>query len=93
MQVKKALSVLITHNIVDFKLNKRGLVEYTANVFNILSMFRFPKYIYCAKALYGEEAELLIEELLHHGQAEMSDIVHKVTDKFNENAEGLSIRL
>lgn len=45
---------------------------------------RYPQYIYCAKTLYGDAAELVTEELLQNGQMLMSRVVENVTNKLNE---------
>ena len=81
------LWILIQQNIVQFGVNRRTGLEYTIDIDSILWRLRFPKYIYCAKTLYGDAAELLVEELLHEGQAVMSKVVQKVTDKLNEALE------
>ncbi|KFV51417.1 DNA-directed RNA polymerase III subunit RPC3, partial [Gavia stellata] len=51
-QVKKALCVLIQHNLVTYQLQKRGFVEYEAQCKRVLSILRYPRYIYTAKTLY-----------------------------------------
>ncbi|XP_060073587.1 DNA-directed RNA polymerase III subunit RPC3-like [Ylistrum balloti] len=83
-QVKKLLCLLIQHNIVTFHLNKKGLTEYTIHCDVIQWRLRFPRYIYCAKTLYGDAAELLVEDLLNKGQCLMSETVINITDKLNE---------
>ena len=50
----------------------------------IVRRIRYPKYIYCAKTLYGDAAELVTEELLQNGQALMTQVVENVTNKLNE---------
>ncbi|KAK2173618.1 hypothetical protein NP493_863g01050 [Ridgeia piscesae] len=87
-QTKKTLYTLMQHNMVDFELHKRGFVEYRLDIENVLVRLRFPRFIYSAKMLYGDTAELLVEELLHHGQIEMSRLLDKVTERLNESAEG-----
>ncbi|KFQ25715.1 DNA-directed RNA polymerase III subunit RPC3, partial [Mesitornis unicolor] len=53
-QVKKALCVLIQHNLVSYQLQKRGFVEYEARCTRALGqpLLRYPRYIYTAKTLY-----------------------------------------
>ncbi|XP_030832771.1 DNA-directed RNA polymerase III subunit RPC3-like [Strongylocentrotus purpuratus] len=87
-QVKKALCVLIQHNIVKYGLNKRGMVEYTADVEKALLLVRYPRYIYSAKTLYGDIGELIVEEVLHHGEILMSNVVEKVKVRLKEAMEG-----
>lgn len=50
----------------------------------ILRRIRFPNYIYCAKTLYGDAAELVAEEILQNGQMLMTQVVKNVTNKLNE---------
>ena len=86
--MKKALQVLIQHNLVEFGLNKGGFVEYSINIEAVLVRLRFSCYIYTAKMLYGDSAELVVEEILQHGQIEMSRVVKQVTERLNEALEG-----
>ncbi|KAM6395204.1 DNA-directed RNA polymerase III subunit RPC3 [Rhynochetos jubatus] len=86
-QVKKALCVLIQHNLVTYRLHKRGCVEYEARRERVLRILRYPRYIYTAKTLYGDTGELLVEELLLNGQVTMSAVVRKVADRLTETME------
>ncbi|XP_062492252.1 DNA-directed RNA polymerase III subunit RPC3 isoform X4 [Pezoporus occidentalis] len=87
-QVKKALCVLIQHNLVGYQVQKRGLVEYEARCQRVLRILRYPRYIYTAKSLYGDTGELLVEELLLNGHMSMSALVRKVADRLTETMEG-----
>ncbi|NWV99272.1 RPC3 polymerase, partial [Machaerirhynchus nigripectus] len=86
-QVKKALCVLIQHNLVRYEVQPRGSVEYEARSERILRILRYPRYIYTAKTLYGDPGELLVEELLLHGHLSMSCAVAKVADRLTETME------
>ncbi|XP_062492249.1 DNA-directed RNA polymerase III subunit RPC3 isoform X1 [Pezoporus occidentalis] len=86
-QVKKALCVLIQHNLVGYQVQKRGLVEYEARCQRVLRILRYPRYIYTAKSLYGDTGELLVEELLLNGHMSMSALVRKVADRLTETME------
>ncbi|XP_052283471.1 DNA-directed RNA polymerase III subunit RPC3-like isoform X2 [Dreissena polymorpha] len=85
--VKHVLTVLIQNNLVTFQKNKRGQTEYTLDHDAILWRNRIPHYIFCGKNLYGDAAELLIEDIAHNGQITMSTVVENVTDKLNEALE------
>ena len=87
LQVKKILCVFIQHNMLTFDYNKKGFIEYTLDSSFIMYRLRFIRYIYCAKTLYGDAAELLIEELLQRGQMMMSEVVTSVTGRLNEALE------
>ncbi|KAM6112613.1 DNA-directed RNA polymerase III subunit RPC3 [Phoenicopterus ruber ruber] len=86
-QVKKALCVLIQHNLVTYQLQKRGFVEYEAQCKRVLRILRYPRYIYTAKTLYNDTGELIVEELLLNGQMTMSAVVRKVADRLTETME------
>ncbi|NWR48194.1 RPC3 polymerase, partial [Regulus satrapa] len=86
-QVKKALCVLIQHNLVRYEVQPRGYVEYEAQSERILRILRYPRYIYTAKTLYGDPGELLVEELLLHGHLPMSSAVARVADRLTETME------
>ncbi|XP_045864612.1 DNA-directed RNA polymerase III subunit RPC3 isoform X3 [Meles meles] len=86
-QVKKALCVLIQHNLVMYQVHKRGVVEYEAQCSRVLRMLRYPRYIYTAKTLYSDTGELIVEELLLNGKMTMSAVVKKVADRLTETME------
>lgn len=56
--------------------------------YKIFFFFRYPSYIYCAKLLYGYIAEVLIEELLHLGQALHKSLIDRVMAKINKAVSG-----
>ncbi|NWR40411.1 RPC3 polymerase, partial [Tachuris rubrigastra] len=86
-QVKKALCVLLQHDLARYELQPRGPVEYEARGQRILRILRYPRYIYTAKTLYGDPGELLVEELLLHGHLSMSCAVARVADRLTETME------
>lgn len=76
--------MFLQHNICSFKDDEKGGNEYIINSDNILRRVRFPKYIYNAKTLYGDAAELVTEEILQNGKMMMSEVIQNVTSKLNE---------
>lgn len=86
-QVKKALCVLIQHNLVSYQIHKRGFVEYLAHCDRCLRILRYPRYIYTAKTLYGDTGELVVEELILNGKMTLSAVVKKVADRLTESME------
>ena len=66
---------------MSYEKNKKGLTVYNAILSNILLYLRFPRYTYCAKKLFGDAAELILEEILQHGSAQMSKVAKKVTTR------------
>lgn len=86
--MKKALCVLIHHNLVLYHVRKRSVVEYEAQCSRVLRMLRYPRYIYTTKTLYSDTGELIVEELLLNGKMTMSAVVKKVADRLTETMEG-----
>ncbi|CAN8206905.1 unnamed protein product [Coccothraustes coccothraustes] len=87
-QVKKVLCVLLQHGLVQFELQQpRGWVQYEARRERVLRLLRYPRYIYTAKALYGDPGELLVEELLLHGHLPMSTAVARVAERLTDTME------
>lgn len=84
LQIKKVLCVLLQHNICSYTIDNKELFEYSIDCDVIVQRIRYPKYIYCAKTLYGDAAELVTEELLQNGQMLMTQVVENVTNKLNE---------
>ncbi|XP_005089993.1 DNA-directed RNA polymerase III subunit RPC3 [Aplysia californica] len=84
-QVKSILCALVQQNIVRFRPLKPGITGYEASPDSVLWRLRFPSYIHCAKMLYGDAAELLVEELLLQGQSHLDTAVMKTTKKLNDS--------
>ncbi|XP_069041093.1 DNA-directed RNA polymerase III subunit RPC3 isoform X2 [Lepisosteus oculatus] len=84
--VKKCLCVLLQQGLCEFGPGRRG-VEYRLPEPRVLGLLRFPRYIYTAKTLYGDAAELLVEELLQHGHMTMSQAVRTVADRLTDSME------
>lgn len=84
-QVQKALCCLIQHHFVIFEVNKKNITLYNAWISNILLRPRAPRYIYCAKAIFGYTGELITDEILQHGAAAMSTVVDKVVSHLIED--------
>ena len=73
-QVKKCLCVLIQHQLVQFEQHKAGHILYTIDVPSVLLRLRFPRYIHVAKEVYGDAGELVVEDLLQHGESLMTNV-------------------
>ena len=72
------MCTLIQHHLVNYEQNKKGGTVYNAILSNVLLYLRFPRYTYCAKKLFGDAAELIMEEILLHGSEQMSKVCKKV---------------
>lgn len=79
--VKKALKVLIQHQFVEYVKVERDIIEYKIDLNRVLSLLRYPKYIYIAKLLYSDEGEHIAEELLKQGQQPASVTIQNVVTR------------
>lgn len=84
-QVQKCLCCLIQHHFVTFEVNKKNVTLYNAWISNVLLRARAPRYIYCAKSLFGYTGELIVDEILQHGSIAMSKVVAKVANHLMED--------
>ncbi|CAF0854545.1 unnamed protein product [Brachionus calyciflorus] len=83
-QLAQILSILSLHDIVEFKLNSKNLVEYKFCTKNTLNLLTIPRNIAKIEALYGNFAALLIENLSLHGSLQSSLLILKVLDYFSK---------
>ena len=85
--MSQIISILITHNLVDYKLNTKQIVEYKMNIRNTINTLKYPKYIgYIKETLKDDYSWLIVKEILLHGYLEMSSVILKLLAKsFNEN--------
>jgi len=69
--------------MVSFGVNEKagGITEYSCIISNAMSRIRFEKYILCVKKSHGDICELIINELLLHGQTSLSPVVDSVVEK------------
>jgi len=83
LQVKEALAVLIIQNMVAFRVNDKAgsTTEYSCIIDNAASRIRFEKYTLCVKKRHGDIAELIMNELLLHGQMSRNEMVDAVIEK------------
>ena len=52
---------------------------------------RYPSNVYCIKMLYGNIAEVLVEEIMHHGQILHDVLIPKAITKLTHNVKGKSL--
>jgi len=64
-----------------------GVTEYSCIIGNIISRVRFEKYILCVKKRHGDIAELILNELLLHGQTTVDQVVDSVVEKLGTQGE------
>ncbi|CAK8689986.1 unnamed protein product [Clavelina lepadiformis] len=85
-QIRKALCVLIQHKLVQFQMRKQ-IIEYKADIKSIVNLIFYPRMIYTAKLLYGDIAELIVEETLFLGIGLMSEILKRVLDRWQNSTQ------
>lgn len=82
------MSTFAIHNLIDYKLNSRQLVEYKLVTKNVLNLLKNPLYIQQANELFGKSAALITHEILVNGYIEMSSVILKVVARLaNETNE------
>lgn len=80
-KVAQSLSVLIIHNLVDYKLNSKQIIEYKLITKNVLNFLKYPLYINLTTKSKDDYAAEIVKELLQHGYLEMSNILLKILSK------------
>ncbi|KAK9870251.1 hypothetical protein WA026_006338 [Henosepilachna vigintioctopunctata] len=81
-KVKEALCILIKYGLVTFKPNNNeNIANYSLCIDNILLMTRYPKFLNLLKKKFGDESEMIIEELLQNSYLSTSDIIVKVAER------------
>lgn len=83
-KVRSALCVLIQHSFCNFVLDEKESVEYIMKQENVLLLLYYERYAYCAHILYGDPADLLVEEILNHGRLTMSEALQKVLERLQD---------
>ncbi|XP_050299952.1 DNA-directed RNA polymerase III subunit RPC3 [Anthonomus grandis grandis] len=87
-KVKEALCILIKHRLVTFKANKNeNLANYSLDSEKVLYMLRYPKYLNLIKTQYGDEAEMIVEEILQRGYWSAPELILKVHERMSKNSD------
>ncbi|XP_077519734.1 RNA polymerase III subunit C [Amblyomma americanum] len=91
-KIKKSLVVLIHQNLVEFHAHAKGFAKYSINADRVLFMLRYPRYIYCAKLLYGDAGEFIIEEVLLNGRLCMSAVLQRVLERLQGSSTAEEVK-
>lgn len=86
-RVSQILSILITHHLVEYKLNQKQIVEYSFNTTNAIERLKTPRSINLIRNFSGNDkfSESIINEFYMHGSLEMSSVLLKLLARiFNE---------
>jgi len=75
--------------MASFTVNEKagGITEYSCLIDNVISRIRFEKYILCVKKRHGDIAELILNELLLHGQTAVNQVVDSIIEKLGTQGE------
>ena len=46
---------------------------------NIISYLRYPKFLYLVKTTYGDEAEIMVEEIIKSGSESATNVLFKTS--------------
>lgn len=77
---------MIKYNLVSFSPSKNeNLANYTLIPDRGLLILRYPKYINLIKKKFGDESEIIIEEILQRGYWTASSVLLKVHDRLSKN--------
>lgn len=74
----KVVVNMLIHELLEYELSARKMVEYKFNPFKALKLLRVTKHMRIARELFASTGEAVIEELSVHGQLELSSIVLKL---------------
>ncbi|KAK7870294.1 hypothetical protein R5R35_011803 [Gryllus longicercus] len=85
-QVIECLRILVRYGLVTYKVSLQNpkIPEYSLSYEKVLLFPRYVRYMLLVKTLYGDEAELLIEELLRSGSEKASSIIVRATTRLKE---------
>jgi len=85
-EVRAVLGVLVKHGLVSYTDNRKpGCIDYKIETSNILSFLRFPRFLQIVKTNYGDEEEVLIEELMKAGSETVTNIIFRAAKRIYES--------
>lgn len=82
--VKKCLLVLLQHHLVSYSTHKSNTLIYRAELSAILGRVRYPRHIHTGKDVAGDIGEMIVEDIVQHGQSMMSQCITRVTQRLRE---------
>ncbi|XP_076665582.1 RNA polymerase III subunit C [Andrena cerasifolii] len=82
-KIKEALCVLIKHGFVTHRPTERG-IEYSLLCERIMMILRYSRYMFFVKTVCGDEAEMMLEEVLKNGYITASEVIVKVYKRIEQ---------
>jgi len=84
-QVRAALAILLQHNMVTCSdKRKPGTMDYTIQMDKIIAYLRNPSVLYLVKTTQGDEAEIIVEEMIKSGADTETNILFKTAKRLQE---------
>ncbi|KAJ8980908.1 hypothetical protein NQ317_011208 [Molorchus minor] len=100
VQLRKVISLILLerfgpvvekssyYRLVKFLPNKNeSVANYSLDPGKVLLMLRYPKYINLIKKKFGDESEMIVEELLLRGYWTASELILRVYERLSKNVE------
>lgn len=78
------LRILVEHGLIEFEQESTGEITYRCNETVTFGISRSVEFAHAAKTLYGDAAELIVEELQLNGRLCMSHVIRKVVQRMQE---------
>ncbi|KAH0945295.1 hypothetical protein HN011_001858 [Eciton burchellii] len=85
VKVKEGLCVLIKYGFVTYQQTE-DVIEYTIDHNKVFMILRYPRYMFFAKTYCGDEAEILLEEVLKHGYITATEVIIKTFKRITQTS-------
>ncbi|KZC06816.1 PREDICTED: DNA-directed RNA polymerase III subunit RPC3 [Dufourea novaeangliae] len=89
-KIKEALCVLIKYDFVIPRQTERG-IEYSLIYEKIIMVLRYPRYMFFAKTMCGDDAEMILEEVLKHGYITASEVIALTYKRIQQSPSELEV--
>ncbi|XP_076227355.1 RNA polymerase III subunit C isoform X2 [Nomia melanderi] len=87
-KIKEALCVLIKYDIVTPRQTDRGM-EYSLIYERVIMILRYSRYMFFVKTVCGDEAEMMLEEVLKNGYITASEVIVKTYKRIEQSPSNL----
>ncbi|KAJ8676608.1 hypothetical protein QAD02_012395 [Eretmocerus hayati] len=82
-KLKESLCVLVKFGFVQYEQTDRGLI-YSLDAEKILTILRYPRYMFFVKTFCGDEPEMILEEFLKSGYETASQVIVKTYQRLEQ---------
>ncbi|XP_033327715.2 RNA polymerase III subunit C isoform X1 [Megalopta genalis] len=91
-KIKEALCVLIRYDIVVPRQTERGM-EYSLIYERIIIILRYSRYMFFTKTVCGDEAEMMLEEVLKNGYITASEILVRTYRRIEQSSSDSQVSI